>query len=66
MDPVTDLLRQIETFIAEMNMTPTAFGMKAAGDPRFVFALRTGREPRRATRERVLKWLHANQAERAA
>lgn len=44
----------VEAHIAERDMTPTAFGRIYAGDPLFVFQLREGREPRTATRERVL------------
>lgn len=48
---------QIEKFIADNAMTPTAFGKRFAGDPRFVFQLREGREPRMATRKKVLDLL---------
>lgn len=51
MDQVTELLTQIEAFLAESGMAPSAFGRDAMGDPLFVFQLRDGREPRRATRE---------------
>lgn len=44
----------VEAFIAEKGMTPTAFGRSFAGDPLFVFQLREGREPREATRAKVL------------
>ena len=44
----------IEKFIASSGMTPTQFGKEYAGDPLFVFQLRDGREPRTATRERIL------------
>ncbi len=46
-DPV---LAEIEVFLAEAGMTPTAFGRDALGDPGFVFGLRSGRECRRSTR----------------
>ena len=45
---------RVETFISENEIAPTAFGKRFAGDPLFVFQLRDGREPREATRERVL------------
>jgi hypothetical protein len=50
-DNVTELLTQIEAFLAESGIAPSAFGRDAMGDPLFVFQLRAGREPRRATRE---------------
>lgn len=53
----------VEQFIADNAMTPTEFGKQFAGDPLFVFQLRKGREPRTATRQRVLT---AIQGERAA
>jgi predicted transcriptional regulator len=55
----------VEAFIAANEMTPTVFGKKFAGDPLFVFDLRKGREPRYATRCKVLDAMQAEQ-ERAA
>jgi hypothetical protein len=43
------LLAEIESFLEEARMTPTAFGRDALGDPGFVFGLRSGRECRRST-----------------
>ncbi|TPM39344.1 hypothetical protein FJ951_26925 [Mesorhizobium sp. B2-2-3] len=63
---MTDLERFqqiVEQFIADRAMSPTEFGKQFAGDPLFVFQLRKGREPRTATRQRVLA---AIQGERAA
>lgn len=54
---MTDLERfvtEVEAYIAAHRMTPTQFGMMFAGDPKFVFDLRAGREPRTATRQRIL------------
>lgn len=54
----------VENVIAEKQITPTAFGRRFAGDPLFVFQLRDGREPREATREKVLLAISdASQAE---
>jgi hypothetical protein len=39
-------LHNIEKFLRENNMTPTKFGRIVAGDPRLVFDIRLGREPR--------------------
>lgn len=57
MNEIEAFKHTVEKFIAEMDMTPTAFGKKFASDPRFVFQLREGREPRTATRNRVLRML---------
>jgi len=47
------LLAEIDTFLAEARMTPTAFGRDALGDPGFVFDLRGGRDCRRSTLSRA-------------
>lgn len=57
---------QVEDFLSERGMTPTAFGKQFAGDPLFVFQLRDGREPREATRAKVIDGMTAAQAEKAA
>lgn len=47
------LLRQIERFLRETDMSWTKFGRLAAQDPRFVADLRNGRSPRTRTTQRV-------------
>ncbi len=47
------LIRTIEKFLRDTQMPATTFGRLAANDPRLVFDLRTGREPRRALASRV-------------
>ena len=47
------LIRKIEEFMRRTKMPPTRFGRLAASDPRFVFDLWKGREPRAATEQRV-------------
>ena len=47
------LIRKIEVFLHHTRMPPTKFGRLAARDPRFVFDLRNGREPRPRTEKRV-------------
>jgi hypothetical protein len=47
------LIRKIETFLRRTRMPPAKFGRLAAHDPRFVFDLRDGREPRPKTERRV-------------
>lgn len=51
------LLDQIERYLSETRVSPTRFGRMTVGDPRFVHDLRSGREPRLATRERVRSFL---------
>jgi hypothetical protein len=48
------LLPVVERHLRAHALAPSRFGRLVAGDPRFVFDLRRGREPRAATRERVL------------
>jgi hypothetical protein len=55
------LLRTVENFLKLSNMPPTRFGREAVRDPRFVFDLRRGREPRPRTVERVRAFLEAVQ-----
>lgn len=59
------LLHQIETHL-RMTQTPAArFGRDAVGDPRFVFDLRSGREPRSRTVRRVLAYIEQRASESA-
>lgn len=51
------LLREIEKFLRSAGVAPTRFGRDAVGDPRFVFDLRRGREPRAGTVKRVRAYL---------
>lgn len=53
------LLREVEKFLRISAIPPTRFGRQAMGDPRFVFDLRNGREPRPDTINRVLAFLEA-------
>ncbi|OSZ65342.1 hypothetical protein CAP39_12800 [Sphingomonas sp. IBVSS1] len=48
------LLPVVEKYLRANHVPPSRFGRLVAGDPRFVFDLRRGREPRAATRARVL------------
>lgn len=54
------LLRNVEKYLKTSNVAPTRFGRDVVGDPRFVFDLRNGREPRPATIQRVLRYLEAS------
>ena len=53
------LLRDIEIFLRDSEIPAARFGRLAMGDPRFVFDLRRGREPRRRTVERVRAFLES-------
>lgn len=55
------LLREVEKFLRQSDLAPTRFGREAVGDPRFVFDLRNGRDPRPRTIARVLAYLEAAQ-----
>ena len=55
------LLREVEKFLRSSNMPPAKFGREAVRDPRFVFDLRNGREPRPRTVARVRAFLEALQ-----
>ena len=50
-----EFLNFIEEFITLKKLSPTAFGMKYAGDPNFVFDLRKGREVREYKKEKMLQ-----------
>jgi hypothetical protein len=47
------LIRDIEKFLSATGLAPTRFGRLAAEDPRLVFDLRNGREPRKRMVRRV-------------
>jgi hypothetical protein len=54
-----NLLREVEKFLRHSDTAPTRFGRDAVGDPRFVFDLRNGRDPRPQTIARVRAYLEA-------
>ena len=47
------LLREVEEYLRRRGVPAARFGREAMGDPRFVFDLRNGREPRPRTERRV-------------
>lgn len=51
------LLRRIELHLRRSGTPPTRFGREVVHDPRFVFDLRNGRQPRDGTAARVAAWL---------
>jgi hypothetical protein len=54
------LLREVEKFLKNSNMPAARFGREVVKDPRFVFDLRRGREPRQRTVERVRAFLETS------
>jgi hypothetical protein len=58
------LLRKIEHHLKVTNTTPAGFGRACLGDPKFVFDLRNGREPRACTASRVLTFMSEVEAGR--
>ena len=56
-----NLLREIEKFLRRNDTAPTRFGRDVVGDPRFVFDLRNGRDPRPSTEARVRAYLETAQ-----
>ena len=55
------LLKEVEKYLAVHQVSPARFGREAMGDPRFVFDLRAGREPRARTVHRVRAFLEQSQ-----
>jgi len=55
------LLKDVEKFLRRSEVAPTRFGREAVGDPRFVFDLRNGRDPRPRTEARVRAYLETVQ-----
>jgi hypothetical protein len=53
------LLKEVEKYLRQNGTAPTRFGRDAVGDPRFVFDLRNGRDPRPRTIARVRAFLEA-------
>jgi hypothetical protein len=51
------LLKDVEKYLSAHSMSPARFGREAMKDPRFVFDLRAGREPRARTVRRVRAYL---------
>ena len=56
-----NLLREVEKYLRQSEVAPTRFGRDVVGDPRFVFDLRKGRDPRPRTIARVRAYLETAQ-----
>ncbi len=65
-NPAETLLVEIDRFLERTGTAPTAFGKAALSDPNFVWNLRSGREPRFSTAQRVRDFMASHQAETAA
>ena len=60
------LIRKIEVFLRRTGMAAARFGRLAARDPRFVFDLRDGREPRARTERRIEHFMNEYREDRHA
>ena len=58
-----ELLERIEAYIKTRRIPPTRFGRDAVGDPKFVFQLRDGRDPRVSTVHRVIEFIDRSERE---
>ena len=56
------LLRRVERHLRRFEIAPARFGTEAVGDPRFVFDLRRGREPRARTVARADAYIALDEA----
>ena len=54
------LLHRIEKYLRATRMPPTRFGREVLGDSRFVFDLRSGRDPRPSTVLKVISFIDDN------
>jgi len=64
MSEIATFRSKVEDFLAATGLSASQLGTKALGDPRFVYDLREGREPRTETRKTVLKFIRANRPKR--
>lgn len=51
---------EVEDFLTDTGMNPTAFGKTVLGDPGFVFQLREGRSPHVATIDKVHEFMRTH------
>lgn len=66
MSTLKDLLSEIEAFLGETGMTPTAFGEKATNDKALVPRLRDGRDLKATTIDRIRAFMAKERAARKA
>ena len=60
------IVREIEKFLARTGLAPTRFGRLAASDPRLVFDLRNGRDPRKRMVRRIEHFMNSFEENRNA
>ncbi len=54
-----DFVHIVDLFLAATGMSQTALGILSLEDPSFILKLRRGREPREATRQKVIDFMRA-------
>lgn len=59
---IAALRSEVEAYLLATGRAASQFGRAAVGDPKFVFDLRAGREPRSATVAKVRLFIAANPA----
>lgn len=59
-------LRSIERYLKQTGMAPTAFGRRAARDPRLVFDLRNGRQPSDRLKRRIEHFMNMSNGDLGA
>ncbi len=55
------LMRRIQHFLEQAEMTPTRFGREAVGDPRLISDMKNGRQLRDSTIARIQTWLDSQE-----
>lgn len=61
MDPIAELIAEIDAFLERTGMSPTAFGRTILGDPSFVPDLKhAGRCPSIRTTQKVRQFMQAS------
>ena len=59
------LLDLIDAYLRQTKTAPTRFGRDVVGDPNFVLNLRDGRQPRKRTVKRVMRFIEARDPSRS-
>lgn len=62
MSSTEKLLQEIERFLSRTGMKAADFGQQAVGDGAFVYRLRSGKDTRLKTADRVRAFMEANKA----
>ena len=57
-----DFQAEVERFLANSDMSPTAFGLAAAQDPSFISRVRNNRNFRADTMQRVLRYIETQRS----